>query len=406
MEHYFKLEIEKLKKRNGGLNEHDEGHEEVGSPHINEGDDNDMSPLHEYITLITEPTEMEAQVSGDGAKAYAAMQVQEAEIGTSQEAKKLLTPEDVDGCGDWKNSDIKALRGQMNPPIITNVTVAGDEAIKKGSATVEKQDMEGKWGRTKWPTTTLLSPFTDPLRKKRMITISDVDATPPCFDPTNPCPLTMSRQKFADCSAEVQLKACSVGQSFFYKLIDDIEWISSRHLDMIMFLIRKRQLSHHLVFGMDWTTADYCLQPVRPHIKKRVSKKAAAPKTINLPPRYLKKICHFVHDTWQHGYAQPRSKVRKVYFPYNLQGCHWVVVEIDFVRHIATMYVSYIAFTSNSKLVKYLESISATLARVLYDMHFYDASEVEEVKQKGMKMSKFNTFTICSIGDVPQQCDD
>ncbi|CAL2239060.1 unnamed protein product [Prunus armeniaca] len=173
-----KLEIEKLKKRNGGLNEHDEGHEEVGSPHINEGDDNDMSPLHEYITLITEPTKMEAQVSGDGAKAYAAMQVQEAEIGTS----------------DWKNSDIKALRGQMNPPIITNVTVAGDEAIKKGSATVEKQDMEGKWGRTKWPTTTLLSPFTDPLRKKRMITISDVDATPPCFDPTNPCPLTMSRQ--------------------------------------------------------------------------------------------------------------------------------------------------------------------------------------------------------------------
>ncbi|CAL2239061.1 unnamed protein product [Prunus armeniaca] len=156
---------------------------------------------------------------------------------------------------------------------------------------------------------------------------------------------------------------------------------------------------------MDWTTADYCLQPVRPHIKKRVSKKAAAPKTINLPPRYLKKIRHFVHDTWQHGYAQPRSKVRKVYFPYNLQGCHWVVVEIDFVRHIATMYVSYIAFTSNSKLVKYLESISATLAWVLYDMHFYDASEVEEVKQKEMKMSKFNTFTICSIGDVPQQCD-
>ncbi|CAL9005248.1 unnamed protein product [Prunus brigantina] len=39
---------------------------------------------------------------------------------------------------NWKNSGIKALRDLMNPPIITNVTVAGDEAIKGGSATVEK----------------------------------------------------------------------------------------------------------------------------------------------------------------------------------------------------------------------------------------------------------------------------
>ncbi|CAL2229248.1 unnamed protein product [Prunus armeniaca] len=64
-----------------------------------------MSPVHEYITPTIEPAEMDAQVPGDGAEAFVAMQVQEAEIGTSipdkqvqQEAKKLPTPEDVDGC--------------------------------------------------------------------------------------------------------------------------------------------------------------------------------------------------------------------------------------------------------------------------------------------------------------------
>ncbi|CAL2229808.1 unnamed protein product [Prunus armeniaca] len=77
---------------------------------------------------------------------------------------------------DWKKSDIMTLGGQMNPPIITNVTVAGDEVIKEYSATVEKQDVEGIGCRKKRPTTTLLSPFTDSFRKQ------------------NPSPLTMSRK--------------------------------------------------------------------------------------------------------------------------------------------------------------------------------------------------------------------
>lgn len=147
------------------------------------------------------------------------------------------------------------------------------------------------------------------------------------------------------------------------------------------------------------------LEATRPPAKKRGSKKAAAASTVDLPPSYLQKIHHFVYGSWQHGYGQPWTKVRKVYVPYNLQGCHWVALEIDFVRHTVTVYDSYIAFTSNAKLGKYLEPISHILAHVLYDMRFYEASEVEEVKQHGMKMSKFKPLTICSIGDVPQQSD-
>ncbi|VVA41321.1 PREDICTED: LOC109948410, partial [Prunus dulcis] len=42
--------------------------------------------------------------------------------------------------------------------------------------------------------------------------------------------------------AEVQLESFSVGADFFYRLVDETEWMSSRHLDMATFLIRKRQL--------------------------------------------------------------------------------------------------------------------------------------------------------------------
>ncbi|KAI5323891.1 hypothetical protein L3X38_032964 [Prunus dulcis] len=122
------------------------------------------------------------------------------------------------------------------------------------------------------------------------------------------------------------------------------------------------------------------LEPVKGPAKKRGSKKAASSNIVDLPPSNLNNIHHYV------------------------RGSHWVAIEIDFVRHTATVYDSYIAFTFTSKLVKYLHPISDTLARVLYEMHFYDAFEVEEVKQKGMKMSTFTPFTVCSIGDVPQQC--
>ncbi|KAL6289341.1 hypothetical protein ACE6H2_006851 [Prunus campanulata] len=56
-------------------------------------------------------------------------------------------------------------------------------------------------------------------------------------------------------------------------------------------------------------------------------------------------------------------------------------------------------------LVRYMEPFSHTLAQVLYDMRFYEVSEVEAVKKKGIDMSKFNPFTICRFSDVPQQTD-
>ncbi|CAL2271612.1 unnamed protein product [Prunus armeniaca] len=67
----------------------------------------------------------------------------------------------------------------------------------------------------------------------------------------------------------------------------------------------------------------------------------------------------------------------------------------------------------NSLIRCYLEPIgqrqimpcSDTLARVLYNMKFYEDSEVEEVKQKGLQMSRFMPFSVCIIGGVPQQRD-
>ncbi|KAI5343779.1 hypothetical protein L3X38_011655 [Prunus dulcis] len=329
------LEIEELKKRNGGLNEGREGHEELGSPHMNEGGDNDMPLLHEYVSPPTAPAAMKAQVPGDGAEPFAAIVVEpfaaivveEAEMAASvphiqvheatkhAESEKLPTPEDVAGCNkickrllflleDWKITDSMPSGGPMNPPRIPKVSVAGDE---EGSASVEKQDVEAKGCRKKRPAQTLLSPFTNPLRKKRTTTVSDVAETPPCFDPTKPLP------------------------------IEDVKAV-----------------------------IEFC-------------------------------------TAW-------KKDIRSGFFTFEIQSScycrsHWIAIEIDFVRHTATVYDTYIAFTSTWKLVKYLHPISDTLARVLNEMHFYDASEVQEVKQKGMKMSTFMPFTVCRIGDVPQQRD-
>ncbi|CAL9029005.1 unnamed protein product [Prunus brigantina] len=245
-------------------------------------------------------------------------------------------------------------------------------------------EVEGKRCRKKHPAQTLMSPFTDPLRKKMTMTVSDVAATPPCFDVTKPLPIEDMKAVIEFCtawknniSAEVQLESCSVGLEFFYKLIDHTKWISSRQF----------------------------LEPVKGPTKKRGLKKVAASNTVHLPPSNPNNIHHYVRDMWQHRHGQAWTKVRKVYFPYKLQGSHWVAIEIDFVRHTATVYDTYIDFTSTSKLVIYLHPICDRLARVLYKMHFYDTSKVEKVKQKGMKISTFTPFTVSNIRDVPQQRD-
>ncbi|KAI5351284.1 hypothetical protein L3X38_004175 [Prunus dulcis] len=184
MEHYFKVEIEQLKKQNGGVNEGGEGHEDLGSPHMNEGGDNDLSPLHDSISPPTEPAVMETQVPGDGAEPSAAMVVEEAEMAASvphlqvheaaeqAQSEKLPTLEDVAGCGeicqrvlslleDWKMTESMPSGGPMNPPSLPTVSMAGDE---ESSSSVEKKEVEGKGCRQKHPVQTLLSLFTDPLR--------------------------------------------------------------------------------------------------------------------------------------------------------------------------------------------------------------------------------------------------
>ncbi|XP_020424477.1 uncharacterized protein LOC109950329 [Prunus persica] len=211
---------------------------------------------------------------------------------------------------------------------LPTVSMAGDE---EGSSSVEEKEVEGKGCRQKRPAQTLLSPFTDPLRKKRTMSVSAAIATPPCFDPTKPVPIEDVKAVIEFCtawkndiSAEVQLESFSVGADFFYKLIDDTEWVSSRHLDMATFLIRKRQLSHPLVFGTDWTTTDYCLQqflePLKPTTKKCGAKKAAASNTVDLPPNKLKNIHHYVRGTWQTGMAKLGQKSGRSIFHIIFEG--------------------------------------------------------------------------------------
>ena len=99
---------------------------------------------------------------------------------------------------DWKISKSMPSGGLMNPPSLPTVTMAGDE---EGSSSVEKKEVEGKGCRQKRPAQTLLSPFTDPLRKKRTMTVSAATATPPCFDPSKSLPIEDVKAVLQFCSA-------------------------------------------------------------------------------------------------------------------------------------------------------------------------------------------------------------
>ncbi|CAL9000228.1 unnamed protein product [Prunus brigantina] len=269
---------------------------------------------------------------------------------------------------------------KARPRMETSINLVGDEGDKEANATVQKPDAEGKGCRLKRPAKTLLSPFTDPSRKKRPATGFHAQTPEAHFDPTKPVAMDDVKAMIqvckawkSDISAELELEPFVVGTDFFYKLVDETAWMSSR--------------------------------PFTPPIAKRVTRKQLASRTVDPLPNYLRNIHHFVYGSWQHGYAQAWTKVRKVYLPYNVRQSHWVAVEIDFVRHTATVYDSYTVFTSNTMLVRHMEPITHTLAKVLYDMRFYEKLEVEAVKRKGIDMSTFNPFTICRISDVPQQSD-
>ncbi|KAI5339358.1 hypothetical protein L3X38_018630 [Prunus dulcis] len=265
--------------------------------------------------MVVEEAEMAASIPH--------LQVHEA--AEQAQSEKLPTSKDVTKCDkickrllflleDWKITDSMPSGGPMNAPSIPKVCMAGDE---EASASVEKKEEEGKGCRKKRPAQTLLSPFTDHLRKKRTMTMSDATATPPSFDPSKPLPIEDVKAVIGFCTAwrndirlgfftfEIQsscysMRRCSWNHDFFYKLIDDTEWISSRQF----------------------------LEPVKGTAKKDGSKKAAASNTIDLPPSKLNNVHHYVRD-----------------------------------------------------------------------------SEVEEVKQNGLKMSRFTPFSVCNITDVPQRRD-
>ncbi|KAL6293735.1 hypothetical protein ACE6H2_001877 [Prunus campanulata] len=166
-------------------------------------------PLHDYGSSHIEPAAMETKRPGDGAEPSTALVVEEAEMVTSvphlevheavehAQVEKLPTPEDVAGCDeickrlmflleDWKISDSMASGGPINPPSIPKVSMAGDG---EGSKSVETKEEKGKGCRQKRPSHTLCSPFTDPFRKKRTMSVSDATETPPCFDPSKPLPI-------------------------------------------------------------------------------------------------------------------------------------------------------------------------------------------------------------------------
>ncbi|CAL2259414.1 unnamed protein product [Prunus armeniaca] len=365
-----------------------------------------------FPAMHIEGAEREAEVLTDGVEAFPAMEVEAAEIDTSVGDKQvhqqphkvptsedvkvpsledplLPTPEDRDGyrviyktmlhlLEDWNKTEIQGVGRKARPPMETSINLVGDEGDKEAIATVHKPDAEGKGCRLKRPTKTLLSPFTDPSRKNRPATSFHAQTPEARFDPTKPVAMDDVKAMIqvckawkSDINAELELEPFVVGADFFYKLVDETAWMSSRHLDMPMFLILKRQLSHPQVFGTEWTTAEFCLN-FYSHLHRQLRNELRGNKLLQ-------------------GLLTLRLTTSEMYT--TLSAIHGNMVMRKHGRKCARM------------LVRHMEPITHMLAKVLYDMRFYEKSEVEAVKRKGIDMSMFNPFTICRISDVPQQSD-
>lgn len=162
----------------------------------------------------------EPEVPADRVEPFPAMEVIDTEIETSvrerqvdQQPHKVPTAEDVklpsvedallptpeDGNGyrvicktmlhllqDWKKTEIEGVGCKVRPPMKCNISLVGDEGDNEATATVRKPDAEGKGCRLKRAATPLLSPFTDPSRKKRKVTDLHAQTPQPRFDPTKP----------------------------------------------------------------------------------------------------------------------------------------------------------------------------------------------------------------------------
>ncbi|KAI5326888.1 hypothetical protein L3X38_035962 [Prunus dulcis] len=162
----------------------------------------------------------EAEVPADGVEPFPAMEVIDTEIETSVRERQvdqqphkvptsedvklpsvedapLPTPEDRNGyrvicktmlhlLQDWKKTEIEGVGCKVRPPMKCNISLVGDEGDNEATATVRKPNAEGKGCRLKRDATPLLSPFTDPSRKKRKVTDLHAQTPQPCFDPTKP----------------------------------------------------------------------------------------------------------------------------------------------------------------------------------------------------------------------------
>ncbi|CAL9030437.1 unnamed protein product, partial [Prunus brigantina] len=183
---------------------------------------------------------------------------------------------------------------------------------------------------------------------------------------------------------------------FFASLVKADGWLKGDHIDLGLYLIRKRQQVLEEVEISDWTTTDVFFMN---HIhtcfadNKRKKEQVGWKIRSSLVNVVNGKVPACGLD-WQHTY--------KVYVPCMLPKYkHWVALEIDLIQCEIKVYDSMVSLIPNESLKEELGPLSITIPNLLNTLDFYE----EGVYANECTRDWWCPWPIHRV-DVPQQAND
>ncbi|XP_022895423.1 uncharacterized protein LOC111409629 [Olea europaea var. sylvestris] len=191
----------------------------------------------------------------------------------------------------------------------------------------------GRGHRVKRRAAVLLSPYTNPLKRRKLLNIQ-------AYDPlreVDPAKVEDLNKWLANASTSdtVTLAICEVRRKFFDELLKDDGWLIDDHIDSALYHIRERAVTYPHIFQQDCAILDcYFWQLVKKAYLKMGARK--------------KKNGNYVFDQELVDYVEGASPVlgkhwsncKFLYVPYCVPGSHWFALKIDLTERTIYIYDS------------------------------------------------------------------
>ncbi|XP_060671927.1 uncharacterized protein LOC132803291 [Ziziphus jujuba] len=227
----------------------------------------------------------------------------------------------------------------------------------------------------------VISPYTNPYKKKVKINLNrHIDASKErAFN---------EWYRMAPNGATVCTSYMMVGKKFFAELLTPAGWLSSDHIDIILYFIRKRRFENEKMFTHKCAILDMLFWS---SIKGRYPIWEASRSTYSCDST----LCSYVHGK-SPKLSAPWWRCDYVYIPVNNGGAHWLAACVDLkARHIdlydPTMGNKYV----QNKELDNAECLKYMLPYLLRDGGYYEKNP--DV------LPTLEPFTMTMIKDAPRQ---